>query len=474
MKFQNKIAIILVAIAATFATASAQMRTSYFMEGSYFRTDMNAALTPYRGYVKMPLIGGLGVDLSNNYLSVNNFFFKKNGGVYTFMYDGVSNGEFLNKLSNKGKISFNLNNSLIGFGAHAKKFFWSFGVNLRSQSEITLSKNMFAALKNLSNGFYDLGDTHISNREYMEIAMGFAIPLKDFMTFGFRAKGLIGIADISMSMDKMYLDINRNAIKAEFMGSIRGNCPMFAPRYMAGSPLSMDGIMQQDISKALNNVKSWGLALDLGFEFRFLDDHLKVSIAANDLGFIKWYSGSTINAQSNAHFSYAGFDLEAGKAKLDSGFDATMAQPGGAYTTRLSGSLNAGVEYNILNNQISFGLLSHTEFCQNFTRSELTASVNFRVARWFSTSLSHTFLNGNKFGVLGFALNFHPTGFNFFLGADFIDTRYAVLNRVAIPKMMSSANFYFGLGFNFGKPHFSKYIQVKEKSKSKGRNKNRA
>lgn len=465
MKFQNKIVIILVAVFGLFTTAYAEMRTSYFMEGSYFRTDMNAALTPYRGYVKMPMIGGLGVDLSNNYLSVNNFFYKKGGGIYTFMYNGVSNNEFLDKLSNKGKLSINLNNSLIGFGAYAKKFFWSFGLNLRSQSEITLSKDMFAALKNLSNGYYDLGDTHISNREYMELAVGFAIPLKEFMTFGFRAKGLIGIADFSMSMDKMYVNLDSNAIKAEFIGNIRGNCPMFRSLYAVGSPISMDGIMQPSISSVLNNVKSWGLALDFGFEFRFLEDHLKVSIAANDLGFIKWYSGSTINATSNAHITYEGFDLEAGQAKIDSGFDAIMAASQGSYTTRLSGTLNAGVEYNILNNQIAFGLLSHTEFCQNFTRSELTASVNFRVARWFSTSFSHTMFSGNKFGVLGFALNFHPNGFNFFLGADFIDTRYAVFNSVAVPKMMSSANFYFGLGFNFGKAHFSKYIKVKEKKK---------
>lgn len=469
MKRINKIVIVCVAVFGFFATASAQMRTAYFMEGSYFRTDMNAALAPTRGYIKIPAIGGLGVDFGNNYFSVNNLFYKKDGGIYTFMHNGVSADEFLGKLGNKGKLSVNLNTSILGFGAHTKKLFWSFGLNLRSNTEITLSKDMFAALKNLSNGYYDLGDTHISNREYIEAALGFAIPIKDFMTFGFRAKGLVGIADLSMKMDKMYLDINENSVRAELMGGIRGNCPMFTPNYVVGSEFSVDGIMQQDIMQALKNIKSWGLGLDFGFEFRFLDDHLKVSVGVNDLGFIKWYGNTTINAEGNAHFTYEGFNLTTNEAKMDGGFEAVMAQPEGSYTTRLSCSLNGGVEYNILNNWIAFGVLSHTEFCQNFTRTELTASVNFRIMRWLSTSFSHTFLNGNQPGVLGWALNIHPTGFNLFLGADFIDTRFAVYNqKIPVPKMMTSANVYVGVGFNLGKAKYMKSMQkTSKKDKSK-------
>lgn len=470
MKQIFKYIIVFIAFAGGVATASAQMRTAYFMEGSYFRTDMNAALAPTRGYIKIPAIGGLGVDFGNNYFSVNNLFYKKDGGIYTFMHNGVSPDEFLGKLGNKGKLSVNHNTSILGFGAHTKKLFWSFGLNLRSNTEITLSKDMFAALKNLSNGYYDLGDTHISNREYIEAALGFAIPIKDFMTFGFRAKGLVGIADLSMKMDKMYLDINENNVRAELMGGIRGNCPMFTPNYVVGSEFSVDGIMQQDIMQALKNIKSWGLGLDFGFEFRFLDDHLKVSVGVNDLGFIKWYGNTTINAEGKAHFTYEGFNLTTNEAKMDGGFEAVMAQPEGSYTTRLSCSLNGGVEYNILNNWIAFGVLSHTEFCQNFTRTELTASVNFRIMRWLSTSFSHTFLNGNQPGVLGWALNIHPTGFNLFLGADFIDTRFAVYNqKIPVPKMMTSANVYVGVGFNLGKAKYMKSMQKPEKKSKKGK-----
>ena len=47
----NKFIIAIAAILGAVFTTSAQMRTAYFMEGSYFRTDMNAALAPTRGYI---------------------------------------------------------------------------------------------------------------------------------------------------------------------------------------------------------------------------------------------------------------------------------------------------------------------------------------------------------------------------------------------------------------------------------------
>lgn len=469
MKLYRKIAIILVAVVAGIATSSAEMRTSYFMEGSYFRTDMNAALAPTRGYIKLPVAGAVGLDFGNNYFSVNNLFYKKDGGVYTFMHSGVSADEFLGKLGNKGKMSVNLNTSILGFGAHTKKLFWSFGLNLRSNTEVTLSKDMFAAIKNLSNGYYNLGDTHISNREYMEAAIGFAIPVKKWMTFGFRAKGLLGLADLSMQMDKMYLDINENQVKAELMGGIRGNCPAFRPNYPIGvlEDFDMEQIIYQNPMDMLKGIKSWGLGLDVGFEFRLLDDHLKLSIGANDIGFIRWYQGSTVNANGSANFTYDGFNLTTSEAKMDGGFEAELTPSTGSYTTRLSASLNAGVEYNILNNYIAFGVLSHTEFCQNFTRTELTASVNFRIGRWLTTSFSHTFLNGNQPGVLGWALNIHPPGFNLFIGADYIDTRFAVMTTekavIPIPKMMTSANVYLGVGFNLGKAKYMPSMQERSR-----------
>ena len=46
----------------------AQSRSSYFMEGSYFRNDFNPAITPTRGYIALPAMSGLGMNMSTNFL----------------------------------------------------------------------------------------------------------------------------------------------------------------------------------------------------------------------------------------------------------------------------------------------------------------------------------------------------------------------------------------------------------------------
>ncbi len=464
MKITNKIIIAIVAIFAGLTTTSAQMRTAYFMEGSYFRTDMNAALAPTRGYIKIPVVGSLGVDFGNNYFSVNNLFYKRSDGIYTFMHKNISPTEFLGKLEDQGRLSMNLNTTILGFGAHSKKLFWSFNINLRSNTELTLSKDMFVALKSLTNGYYDLGDTHFSNREYCEANLGFAIPIKKVATIGFRVKGLLGLTDMSMKMDKMYLDVNENIVKAEMMGSIRANMPLLSRNYVPGAEFSTDNLFLDDMNQIMHNFKSWGIGADLGLELRFLDERLRISVGANDIGFIKWYGNTTANAKGNANFSYEGFNLTTGEAKMGGGFEAQMAPSEGEYITRLTWTLNGGIEYNVLHNYIAFGLLSHTEFCQNFTRTELTASINFRLGRWLSTSVSHTFLNGNQPGVLGWAINLHPPGLHVFLGADFLDTRFAIYKQaIPIPQYMTSANVYVGVGFNLGKAKYMPSMQGKSK-----------
>ena len=64
-----KRAILTIAALLFALTSFAQLRTSYFMEGTYFRTDMNPALTPTRGYLSLPVMGGFGMSLNNNFLS---------------------------------------------------------------------------------------------------------------------------------------------------------------------------------------------------------------------------------------------------------------------------------------------------------------------------------------------------------------------------------------------------------------------
>ena len=43
-------------------TAVAQTPSAYFMEGSTFRSQLNPAFAPLRGYVNIPVLGGVQVN----------------------------------------------------------------------------------------------------------------------------------------------------------------------------------------------------------------------------------------------------------------------------------------------------------------------------------------------------------------------------------------------------------------------------
>ncbi len=455
--------IALLAAVGVYGGAAAQIKTAYFMEGSYFRTDMNPALAPTRGYIQTPLFGGIGLSMNNNFLSVDNFLYKRDGKVVSFLNGGVPIDDFLKKLPNTGKFEFDMQMTLLGFGGHTKKMFWNAGINLRANTELAMKKDMFRLLKTVGSGHYDMSGTSMAAQSYVEAYVGFAIPVKNFITIGFRVKGLLGAMNAKGDITNMYLDVTDEAVRAELAGNIRGNCPAFRSDYAIGSEFNFDDLVHDNAKDILKNIKSGGFAVDLGAEVRLLDERLKVSGAITDLGFICWGKNSTVNADMKGFFNYEGVDFDSGDAIADNDFNATMTQSTGKYASRLNCSLNLGVEYNILNNHIAFGLLSHSKFCQTFSYTELTASVNFRLGHWFTTTLSHTFLNYNKLGIFGFAINAHPAGLNLFLGVDYIGLSYAKMDNVSVPKTMKSLNMYFGLGFNLGKAKYMKSMQPKPK-----------
>ena len=435
--------------------ASAQMRSAYFMEGSYFRNELNPALAPTRGYIALPIMGGIGVNMNNNFMSVNNFFYKNGNEVVTALHESISADKFLGRLPKTGKLAVNLNTNILGTGFYTKKSYWNFGINLRSNNELTISKDIFKVLKSLGNGYYNLNNTSLSSTTYTELYIGNTRKIVDFsfgtLTAGAKLKFLMGLMNLSTDMDQIYANISSETVEGHLQGAIRANGLIFDPSKVVTGDEFSDEIINNDINEILKNISNFGAAIDLGTELSLLDERLRVSAAITDLGFIKWSPKTHVEAETIADFYFNGVDFNTGEADSDSKADIYMKKVKDAgYSTRLNCSLNLGAEYNVLNDCIGFGLLSHTDFGQKATISELTASVNFRPINWFSATVSHTLLNRNRFGVWGFALNLHPTGFNFFIGADYLPMKMVKYGNIPIPYSMKSLSLYMGIGFNIG------------------------
>lgn len=444
-------------------TVRAQMKTAYFMEGSIPRLDLNAAFVPQRGYVNIPVVGNLGFELNSNFLSVRNLLYPnpEGSGLVTFMHGSVDASDFLSRMRNRNHLNFQVRDNIFGFGAFARRYFWSFGLNLRSETSMTIPKNFFEMAKRMESGEYDLDGFNLESDNYLEFAVGFAFPIQIVgkrVDLGFRAKGLLGAGHASVDVERMHASIQDGEWKADMQGTFTGNVLGMDFSRLRGQMKFKEVLDSENREFSVSRIGSWGLAFDLGAETRFLDDRLKVSVAVNDIGFVAWSKKTAVSGTfDDLAVSYRGYNFDAKKGEDDLYFDApdsimvTVGAPK-SHTRMLTATLNIGGEYNILHEAIGFGLLSQTRFYGDYTATELTVSANFRPSRWFTGTLSHTLVQ-NRLGVIGLALNVHPSWINLFLGADYIGFKYGKYDNLKmVPINMKSLNFYFGLAVPLSKP----------------------
>ena len=80
---------ILIAAALLATGAAAQNPSAYFMEGSTFRSQFNPAFAPLRGYVNIPVLGGVQVNMAGN-IALDNILYPRDGKLVTLLDSSVS------------------------------------------------------------------------------------------------------------------------------------------------------------------------------------------------------------------------------------------------------------------------------------------------------------------------------------------------------------------------------------------------
>lgn len=483
LKIMKKILCSLLVVCAICACQSvvAQSRTSYHMEGSYFRNDMNPALAPTRGYVALPGLSGVGVHLGSNFVSVDNFIYKRDGALVTALHGSVSADEFLGRLPETLNMNLRESLNIFGIGFYAGNSYWTFGLNQRLIADVTLSKDIFRALKTLGNGVYDMGNAQLTATGYLDAYVGSSFRVCDWVNIGVKVKFLVGLMNANANFSQLAFNVGEESVEGSLRGQWYGNAVVFDNSEARDIPNpDVNDFLNTDPMKMLGRARSFGAAIDLGFEMRFLDDHLKVSAAVTDLGFISWNPLSYVNGEIDGNFGFKGVDIESGDVIVDGGINTDNILKQSApkrYATRLNFNVNAGVEYNFLRNHFAVGLLSHTEFFNNSYLSEVTASFNIRPVNWITLTASHTFFNANRPGVFGAAINIHPRAVNLYIAADFIDLNYVVGPEIPalggkdllLSRYTKSVNIYAGVGFNFARPTSKRFaapdLQIKKRAR---------
>lgn len=455
MKLNRVISAILLVCAMIMAqSASAQLKTSYFMEGSYFRTDMNPALAPTRGYIALPLLSGFSAGVYSNYNSYENMYYEQDGVYVGALNSSVPADEFLSKLPNQCVQALDINLSLFKLGFYTLHgTFFNVGANMRVNYNTVIPKDYFKMVKGENEESINIKNMSIDLDQYLETYAGTAIRLGENITVGARFKFLIGLQNGVLNVDKLSVENGNYSIH----GDIKMNSYMYDSSQYNGDPDNI-AMLDESFSTIKDNLHSFGGAIDLGAEVRLFEKKLKLSAAVTDLGFITWSSKSQLRGSINCD---ANEDM--GIEELLNLEVVNVPNKLSDYATRLTTNVNIGAEYNFLCNHFAVGLLSHTRLYRNAVATELTTSFNVRPTNWMTFTASHTFFNGNTPGIYGAAVNIHPRAINIFFGMDYIGsnknstdfepTTMAEIDHMLSPKA-TSYNFYIGVGFNFGRPDF--------------------
>lgn len=449
------------------------LRSSYFLEGSTFRHQLNPAFMNESNYFSIPVLGNVNIGLQGNF-GVNDFLFKYNKNGYkltTFMSPAVGNAEFLNRLHNNNHLDTNIQMSLLAFGFRGFGGFNTFEIGLRSNTAVNLPYGLFDFMKTgmdkESGKLYKIDDLTIRSNNYVELALGHSREIiEDRLSVGAKLKFLLGGANADAHIKNMRIYMSQDQWQVEAQGQVEGS---LKGGYFETKEPNEEGKREVENLKVESpGIGGFGIGIDLGAVYK-MDDYvegLTLSAALLDLGFIRWNNG--IRAKMKNQYTFDGFkypiviDPEDGDEDNPGDLDNQLDQIGddleefiklydegkvGGRTTKLATTMNIGAEYALpCYKNLRFGLLSTTHFNKPFTWTEARLSANIAPLTWFDASLSYAY--GSFGSSMGWVLNFHPNGFNFFVGMDHLIGK---VTPQFVPVGNANANVNLGFNITWGK-----------------------
>jgi len=470
MKRYIRITILFLAIGCIFPFFSfGQLSHSgYFLEGSFYRHNMNPSFMGERNYISMPGLGNLSVGAQGN-VGLSDFIYKYDdpNGEYTmttFMSSTVNREDFLSNLQDKNHIQTNLDLTLLSFGFYGFGGYNTFGIDVHTDVFSNMPYELFDFMKtgmSGSNVEYRIRDLRIVSDAYTEIAMGHAHRINDRLTIGVKLKLLLGGARADANIHQ--LDISASQDKWKIIASGSLDAAVSGASFETEEEIKGDKITGFDTDDT--GLNGWGLGTDLGVTYELSRD-LTFSGALLNLGFISWdttLKGITMNDP----YLFDGFEdiavnddddnsKDFGEQLNDMGDDLSdlakfydQGEKSGE-KTMLTTTLNLAVEYKMpFYRKLSAGFLWSTQFNPIYTWSEARISANIAPVRWFDCSVNVGVSNLST--SLGWMMNFHPGGLNFFIGSDQMIMK---VNSQYIPLNNLGANISMGLNIPFGKRRY--------------------
>lgn len=417
--------------------------TEYFQTGYSMRHKLNPALLPQYGYVNIPALGAVSVNIGSN-LGLANFLFPlSNGDLATFMHPDISDDQFLSKLKDVNYMQSSVEMSILSVGWFWGRSFWSVDISAHADINASLPYELFHFVKTEMDENptdYKIRDIEMRVRAYSSLAIGYARAITPEWRMGAKFKFIYSGADMKLEVPQMDIHMSENQWKvmSNARATLAGGLASFTKNgdTVTGINLGFDP-----------SSFGYGGAIDFGFEFKpNAVRGLRFSVGVTDLGFIYYKKADVQRASANGEVVFDGFDnigtdMDATETtnKLNEDLKDMISlvedNERRSYSSMLYARLNAGLEYDFFLDKFSVGLLSSTLFNPDRISTELTVSLNMKLLKWLSLSVSYSFLQTQQ--TIGWALNITPKwGLNLFLASDYTplvtNPQYIPLNKAHI------------------------------------------
>lgn len=470
----------IVMAAALSLTASAQdLHSSYFMQTSNQRHEMNPALLD-SAYISMPLLlGNLNLGTTGN-IGLKNFIYDMQpswqgygtGGrkQTTFMHPNISAEQFLDNLNDNNRFGLGLKYQLLGVGFKAFGGTNVIELNLRSVTEMNLPKTLFEFMKVAgAKTDYQMGDFGLRTENFVELGLGHSHKVNEQITVGAKAKLLVGIGYADLSVNQ--LDIHLAEEQWKLQGDIQSTVAIGSStlEYEDADKNYVDPTTGQQTSRrrisGIDEVKPGisgiGLAFDLGATYKPVED-LTLSLGVTDLGFMKWKKA--LYGTSAGTWTFDGFknpiyvggsSTDTGDNKIEDQIDAIgddlgdmfslyeAEKPEGTETRSLAMTVNVGAEYAFpMYRNLRFGLLYSGRMAGRYAWHQGMLSATVRPVKWFEATINATVSSAGLTG--GMVVDFRANHFNIFLGTDRF---FSKLSKQCLPINHGNSNLTLGLSF---------------------------
>ena len=426
------------AVLVALPAVAQDINTAYFDEGFLYQHSLNPAAGNEQNYIALPIIGNMNIKMMGDF--GYNDVVRKNP-LYPTLSDKKMTS-FLNPYLNDALDGFNTGDNRIS--GQAKVAVLSAGfkglggyntleLNVRAKINGVIPYELLRMACDLKNEHYDIGTVRADGIAFSELAFGHSRDINDKLRLGAKLKLLLGIGNASLKMDNVQADLNANdswtvAADAESHVSMKGFEYESGTKEYDIRPGEYQYV--RDVNVHNGGLDGIGLAADLGLIYK-INEQWSLRGALLDLGFINWkhdfYAKNTAES-----FNFNGFhdvsmkkhDDENLEAQTDRYVDqmadfAHLVDQGdqGGRTTGIGATLNVGASYTLSSYKpLSFGLLATQRINGDYSWTEGRLSANVTPNNWFDAALS--FSVSSFAASLGWMVNFHPKGFNFFVGMD--------------------------------------------------------